>query len=444
MIISEAAMKIGTVRDHVESIRKLSTNDVLCMDCFVLKRQNIDLSYFDVVVFHYSIIVASPGYLPQKLVEIFESFLGPKLLFIQDEYRWVNKTTEAIRRLGVDFVFTVVNENAVRKIYHHPWLSNIPFETTLTGFVPEHLTKVEVPEYGRRPIDVSYRARKLPAWCGSFGQEKWKIGDRFSRDAAAYGLSCDICSAEGNRIYGKAWINFIANSKAVLGTESGSSFIDFDGQVMPRIDEFVESNPDANFEELDRRFLEGRDGLITIRVISPRCFEAAALRTLMILYPGNYSGILSPNRHYVPLERDHSNMDDVVEVIRDQNAARAIIDRAFREIACSDEWTFAKFVQRFDQVIAGLIAQKEREGSISSTVISESEFQQRKSAWKRSAFVWGSMYRLRSALAHWLSTTNARMSAVEKLEENWVKRLVLKVILKTKPLLKRILLGRSM
>ena len=59
-----------------------------------------------------------------------------------------------------------------------------------------------------------------------------------------------------------------------------------------------------------------------MNVISPRCFEAAALRTLMVMYEGEYAGILEAGRHYVELKRDHSNIDEVVSAIRSPDSPR--------------------------------------------------------------------------------------------------------------------------
>ena len=143
----------------------------------------------------------------------------------------------------------------------------------------------------------------------------------------------------------------VANSKAVLGTESGSSFVDFTGEVQGRVEAFERDHPEAPFDVVRDQFLEGRDGEIVIHVISPRCFEAAALRTLMVLYPGTYSGALEAGRHYVPLARDHSNMAEVVAIIRDPDRAGPIINRAYREVACAPQWTFRSFIAGFDDVV---------------------------------------------------------------------------------------------
>ena len=40
-----------------------------------------------------------------------------------------------------------------------------------------------------------------------------------------------------------------------------------------------------------------------MHVISSRVFEAIASRCLLILFKGDYSGIIKPWKHYLPLEK---------------------------------------------------------------------------------------------------------------------------------------------
>ena len=352
MLCGEEFRFIGTVGAHLDAFKNYSRHDVVQLDSVALSSMSLDFARFDCVVLHYSLIISLPRYIRDDVRKKLREYEGRKVLFIQDEMRWVDATSAAIRDLGITTVFTVVNKDVIRKIYRDPWMDRVRFEQTLTGFVPEELTKLAVPAFEDRAIDVSYRARKLPGWCGAFGQEKWIIGARFAADAEIYGLKCDISTTERDRIYGQKWIDLVANSKATLGTESGASFVDFSGKVAPAVDQFESANPNASFEEVRDRFLEGRDGDIVIHVISPRCFEAAALRTLMIMYEGEYSGALTANRHYVPLKRDHSNMDEVVAVLRDPKRAGRIIEQAYKEVACSGAWTYAAFIRHFDRVIS--------------------------------------------------------------------------------------------
>ena len=301
------------------------------------------------------------NYLTDTFYESISQHRGPKILFIQDEFRWVDQTMAVAERLGISVIFTVVNRDVVRRIYHRPYFSKVRFEHTLTGFVPEGLVHRKVPHYSNRKLDVSYRARKLPGWCGSFALQKWQIGERFLQDAPRFKLRTDIAISEASRLYGEAWINLLSNSRATLGTESGASFVDFSGHVLPAVDAFEAQNPDASFDVVRDRFLEGRDGDIVIHVISPRCFEAASLRTLMILYPGEYSGVLKPGRHYVELAPDHSNMAEIVEIIRDPDRAGETIANAYEEIAKSPHWTFRTFIEHFDRVADDSLRQVARE-----------------------------------------------------------------------------------
>jgi len=352
MLYCAAARVIGTVADHLDAFSNMSTFKVVQIDSGVAGNVELEIDRFDAVVFHYSLVLESSNYINEHLREQIRRYKGAKILFIQDEMRWVNRTVDAIVDLGIKTVFSVVNPEAQRKIYHDPRLADVRFETTLTGFVPEHLIPMKVPAYEDRKTDVGYRARKLSAWYGSFAREKWLISKRFEKDAKRFNLNCDLSNRENERLYGKAWIKFMANCRATLGVESGASFVDFTGAIYPQVEAYEAANPDATFGEIRDRFLEGRDGEIVIHVISPRCFEAAALRTLMIMYEGDYSGILEAGRHYVMLERDHSNMEEVASYLREPAKAKPIIDTAYEEIACSGKWTFKAFISHFDHVLS--------------------------------------------------------------------------------------------
>ena len=353
LLVADASRHTGTVADHIGAFELYSKHEVVVLDSGVSAAFAVgllDLNAFDAVVFHYSIVISLPGFLPAAFADRLSKFSGTKILFIQDEFRWVNRTCAAIERLGISVVFTVVNPNVTRKIYRTPYFDEVRFEHTLTGFVPEGLVDRRVPSYAERTIDVSYRARKLPGWCGSFALQKWQIAERFRVDAERYGLKFDCNTSEAGRIYGERWIDFVSNSKATLGTESGASFVDYTGEVYQAVEAYERDHPCAPFEEVRDRFLKGRDGDLVIHVISPRVFEAAALKTLMVLYPGEYSGVLKSGRHYVELKPDHSNIEEVVSVLSNPKRAGEIVDRAYREVAVSGRWSFRAFIAHFDRV----------------------------------------------------------------------------------------------
>jgi hypothetical protein len=352
LLCDEQARHIGTVEDHIQAFVKRSRHNVLPLDARGAATVNVDLDRFDAIVTHYSVAIGLAGHVPGALKEKIRAFEGAKIAFLQDEYRWIDASAEAIRDLGINVLFTVTNPEVTRTIYHHPWFNDVRIEHTLTGFCPETLSDRKVPPFEKRPIDIGYRARKVPNWLGEASQEKWTIGERFKADAPAFGLSCDISSREQDRLYGDQWIKFLSRCKAVLGTESSISAFDFDGSLKAKIEDYEREHPDVTFAELKERFLtdiDGRHGVIA--VVSPRVFEAAALKTLMILYPGNYSGVLEPWRHYVPLRRDHGNMADVAAVLRNEAKVSEIVERCYQEVARSERWGYNGFAVHFDRVI---------------------------------------------------------------------------------------------
>jgi hypothetical protein len=339
----------ATVLDHIEAIRRWSRYEVFVLPMFGDLPDEVDLDAFDGLIIHYNLVMSNQAYLSPLARWRINRFSGVKAAFIQDEYRFVNRTIGVMRTLGINVLFTCVPEDQVGLVYPDTALPEIKRKVTvLTGYVPQQLLGPPVRPYDDRPIDVGYRGRRLPAWLGRLAQEKAMIADRFAADAAVYGLTADISCNEHDRLYGQAWVNFISRSKATLGVESGASVFDFDGSIEQAVRAYQSAHPGASFEELDRRFLADVDGHIRLNQISPRCFEAAALGTLMVLYPGSYSGVLEPWRHYVPLHRDHSNMAEVAQAIRDRATWERITADARRDVALNPRYSFRAMVETVD------------------------------------------------------------------------------------------------
>src|SRR6185312_2046228 len=97
-------------------------------------------------------------------------------------YRFVDATIAAMQEIGIDILFTNVPESEFERVYPVARLPGVIKVNVLTGYVPEHLLGMPVPKRSERPVDVGYRARKVPAWLGALGYEKYEIGRRFRDD----------------------------------------------------------------------------------------------------------------------------------------------------------------------------------------------------------------------------------------------------------------------
>jgi len=355
----EENQNAGTVIDHIDAFSKYSNHNIITWSSLSGLPDERTVENFDCIVIHYTLSLLYSNYIPPDSFKRLQDFKGIKVLFIQDEYRRVNFVCERIKSIGMDAVFSCAPPSVAQKLYHS-LDRNTQLLTTLTGYVPEALPKNKCKPMQDRTIDVGYRARKCPFFLGRKSYEKYEIGSRFLEQAHTADLNCDISSQEKDRIYGSKWIDFVSNCKTTLGTESGASLIDFTGKIEYRLNRWQAFHPFANFDDVPSHFLE-EDGKIDLQVISPRCFEAAALGTVMVMYPGEYSGLLEPGVHYIPLEKDFSNFEKVVSQLKDLSYLNEISENARLSLVDSGDFSYRKFIHNFDKQIEDLSLSKDWE-----------------------------------------------------------------------------------
>lgn len=313
----------------------------------VLSR-SFNFAAFDVVLLFWSYDWLRPQ-LSEDVVRRIAEAPGSRILFLQDEYRSVHLARAAINRFRIDHLYTLVDEKDHEAYYPRAQLPTLRSVTTvLAGYVPENLERMSSPPHAERPNDVVYRARTCAYYLGDLAQEKQIIAERFDEAAGKAGLTCDISTWEGDRIYGKAYGRFLKSARCVLGTESGASVVDFDGRIQSQCEAYCSEHPTATYEEVKRRFFADVDGKIFCRTISPRIFESTALGNTLVLHEGDYCGILRPGRHYIEVKKDYSNLDSVIEQIRDRGLCERIAEYARRDLIDSQRFSYREFVRQFD------------------------------------------------------------------------------------------------
>jgi hypothetical protein len=319
----------------------------------------LTLERFDVVVLHWSLVVTYDTYLAPSLRAALHAYDGLLIQFIQDEYRWVDAITEMMRYLGVDVIFSVVPPAEFPKLYGErvPGARIVP---TLTGFLPDELLEVDVASQRDRPLHIGYRGRELPFWLGRLAHEKVQIAREVLSRAAQYGLRCDIAWTEESRIYGDAWFRFLGSCRATLATPSGASIVDYDGSVEAAVRTYVAGHPGATFVEVQKAVLGPYEDSILIDVVSPRIFEAVALRTVVILFDGGYSSVVDLDRHAIRLERDLSNFADVAALLRAPERLEEISAAAHADIVASGRYTLRAFMARFDDLVEKELGSQDR------------------------------------------------------------------------------------
>lgn len=349
----------STVMEHVDAFRRYSRFWIWNVNTQEGIPTGLHGLQFAAVVLHYSLFAAG-GY---HLDDDFRSYLASecegsyKVAFFQDEHHYCRDRFSFLNEYGFDCVYSCFEPARLDEVYGKhtgvpKLVSNIP------GYMSEEMVEAarrfSVPDE-HRPVDIGYRGRPLPPYMGRGGLEKHEIGVRFVGHAKGLDLRFDIACDEEDRIYGDDWYRFIAGCRAVLGTESGVSVVDLDDEVLAEYTALAAQGP-VMIEQLERGALGRLEGRIPYRTISPRHFEAAALGVCQILYEGRYSGAMEPMVHYIPLRKDFSNFDEVIERFRDVDLRRELTQNARRDLIESGAYSYRTFISGLDETFteAGL------------------------------------------------------------------------------------------
>lgn len=344
------------VSDHIEALAALPGHQVDVLSFGGEFPAGLHLDHYDALIVHYSTFIYEDRCLSPAARWQIRNFTGLKAVFLHDEYKHVDLTCRALSYLDAHILFTVIPEQAWQAVYPREKIGALQLVNVLTGYVPQNLVGLPSPGAAGRPIDIGYRGRLYPAWHGRPGQERVAIARKVAEDAPRYGLKADIGLDEASRLYGRRWTAFLARCKATLGTESDVGVIDFTGEIAEAVESHQRAHPEVSYEELRAKFFAEEEGRISIAQISPRIFEAIALRSLLILYEGRYSGVIEPGRHYVPLLRDHSNFAEIAALLKNPEEIDRITARAYDEVIGSGRWAYAAFSADVGKILAERLA----------------------------------------------------------------------------------------
>lgn len=339
LFLADTAHQAGAVLDHIHAVTASTEFSWHILNPLVFKTiDKLNFTHFDAIGVHFSIKLHGHYYLSSLLKKKIRAYQGTKFIFLQDEYQKVNQTQNSLYWLGFDLLFTLVSPELFEEAYPDPRLATLKKVHVLTGYVDDRMKSLMPPPVASRSIDVSYRSRRCEYRLGKLGQDKINLASEFVSRTSHSHLKLDISVEESDRVYGKAWLDLLMRSKVVLGTESGASIWDVDGEVAKKVKQFLRKHKGADFNRVFHEVLEPYDGKLMYSAISPRVFEAAATKTPMVMFRGYYNGICKPDVHYIVLEKDFSNLSDVLNKINDNEYLQAMADRTYVDLIESRQY----------------------------------------------------------------------------------------------------------
>jgi hypothetical protein len=346
-----------TITDHIHAFGRYSRHPVVTLNTDGGAPSRLPEHRFEAIVLHYSLFASGPAdYLIEpRFIDYLDASDAYKIAFFQDEHIYCRRRFAFLEGHGIDCVYTCLQPEHFEATYR----TYSPGVKKLVSHVPAYVSaemvatadRLRIPD-AERSIDIGYRARPTPPYFGRGGMEKMEIGERFAAAAQGRGLALDISTAEEDRHYGEGWYRFTANSRGVLGTESGVSCVDLEDEVRLEYEAAVAAGREPTIEELEAGALGRWDWKVPLRTTSSRHFEAAALRVAQVMYEGEYSGALEAGVHYIALKKDFSNFDQVLAQFQDPAVRAEITENAHRDLIASGAHSYERFIAEFDQVLA--------------------------------------------------------------------------------------------
>jgi Glycosyl transferases group 1 len=241
-----------------------------------------------------------------------------------------------------------------------------------------------------RPLDVGARAVRYLPHLGD--EDRNRLLRWFAKNGTGHGLTVEVSDERLDR---KGWANYLNQCKATVATEAGSWFLERDDVTANAIRDYVLSkrtkgvvlrndsalrrfghrlpwrmksilrgamrngpirhealiNEELDPQEILDRFFAGRPRPAFYgKCVSSRHFDAAGTKTCQIMIRGRFNDIFHADEHYLALESDFSNIDEVLAAFRDPARRQQVADAAYDLVRTGH--TYSKRMQQIYDLLS--------------------------------------------------------------------------------------------
>lgn len=219
-------------------------------------------------------VTAQWGRIPDWIYRAAEKRTGKLVLFLGNEFKKIKEKRELAVALRADVIATQLRKEDAERIYQYPVLE-VPHALNADYFKPGLAHK-------DRPYDMGVRGNKYPAFLGDNDRNNIHDPNHWR------GLTVDMKHGMEHFALRKEWAKLLGSWRTMPSCEGG---------------------------------------MIGGKCVTSRHFDAIGSHTCLVMYPGHYNGILD-ERHYIRLERDHSNIEEVKEKIKDVAFCEQMVTKA--------------------------------------------------------------------------------------------------------------------
>lgn len=343
---------IGAIRDYLEGFQAHSRHDVFFMDAGDGAVPQVKHEDFDAVLVNFCCRLHYGSLFSDACAEFVAGFPGIRIVILQDEQENTLTVRKRVAGLRPHILFTTLPPDAWSTVLPKKVFKETRIVRLLTGYarqgsLPSDLSLLPLKE---RRLTLGYRVTPHVWRWGELGKLKIEVGQRFHQACLERGIPADIAWTEQAKIYGDDWLRFNASCRGVLGSESGASIFDWHGDLQRRETKFRHSHPTATCDDFLAE-IAGQEVSFDTGQISPRVFEATITRTALVMVEGTYAGLLQPEKHYLPIKRDFTNIEDVLDRMADLENLQEMADRAYDHLIKSGKFSYKAMAEKIDSEI---------------------------------------------------------------------------------------------
>jgi len=314
----------------------------------LLQLLSIKMRKIDLIIIMHSVFSNSnklgKGWLHDALVQT----NIPKIYFIGNEYKLMPEKMKFSEKLQISMLVSQSNSKKIHEIYEEQLGCKI-IGLPNTGIDPNMFKPIN--KIGDREIDIGYRATAGTLYLGH--NERNSIADYFEKHAVKYNLVTDISTDESKRFNINQWVNFLNQCKGQIGSEAGTDYFELTDSTRLKVNQYVDKTPNVTFEDVYEKYFRNYGPKTPNRMISGRNVEAGATKTVQILFEGEYGGYFQPDIHYIPLKKDFTNFDEVIDKFSDSSYSNQIATNAYDLVM--SELTYDKILNKFHQHIKPIL-----------------------------------------------------------------------------------------
>jgi hypothetical protein len=316
-------------------------------------------------------------------LEPFSSILAerrvPLLTFVGNEVNLPGSTISAKRRLFAsirpDWIATQLLKEAGVFLFGdlvQKAVISVPHALNVNAYRPKR-------DFVHRSIDIGCRLARYLPHIGD--NDRNRLVDAFLALGRQGRFKVDISDAKLNR---EGWADFLNNCHGAVATESGSWFLERDDATVEAIRRYIRGasrgvvvipndfflrklgqnlpwhfrtilrsilvsgpirhetllNEKMSFDDIYARFFANRQRApVYGKCISSRHFDAIGTKTCQIMFRGRYNDILEADLHYLALDDDFANLDEVLRRFSDPSVRNVIVEQAHAHALASHTYT---------------------------------------------------------------------------------------------------------